>query len=76
MLYEVITLSIVKANGLPEAFPPEVMNSIILEQADVKDSDCLNRTDLTEWLTVTIDGEDARITSYNVCYTKLLRISI
>ncbi len=63
-------LSIVKANGLPEAFPPEVMNSIILEQADVKDSDCLNRTDLTEWLTVTIDGEDAKDLDDAVTLTK------
>ncbi|MDO4269002.1 MAG: ribonuclease R [Eubacteriales bacterium] len=53
-------LSIVKAYGLPEEYPPEVMEQTARLPEEVTDAERRGRKDLRDWQTVTIDGEDAR----------------
>lgn len=53
-------LSIVRAYGLPEEFPEEVMDQAALVPDRVSEKDRAGRLDLRELLTVTIDGEDAK----------------
>lgn len=53
-------ISIVKAFGLPEEFPPEVMNQIEGLGDTVNQKDMAGRLDLRALQTVTIDGEDAK----------------
>ena len=53
-------LSIIKAYGLPEEFPPEVMRQASLTAGEVDEREKAGRLDLRELPTVTIDGEDAK----------------
>lgn len=53
-------LSIVKAYGLPEAFPDHVMKQVERIEDTVSAKEMAGRKDLRDWQTVTIDGEDAK----------------
>ncbi len=53
-------LSIIKAYGLPEEFPPEVMRQASLTAGEVDEREMAGRLDLRGLPTVTIDGEDAK----------------
>lgn len=53
-------ISIIKAYGLPEAFPDEVMRQLDSIPDDVDGKDMAGRLDLRSLLTVTIDGADAK----------------
>ncbi|MCI8536168.1 MAG: ribonuclease R [Hungatella sp.] len=53
-------LSIIKAYGLPEEFPKEVMGQAALMPDMVDDREVEGRLDLRHLPTVTIDGEDAK----------------
>lgn len=53
-------LSIVKAFGLPEEYPPPVMQQVSRLPDEVMADEITGRKDLRAWPTVTIDGEDAR----------------
>lgn len=53
-------LSIVKAYGLPEEYPPEVMKQVSRIPDGVFEEDMVGRKDIRDWKTVTIDGEDAK----------------
>ena len=53
-------LSIVKAYGLPEEFPPEVMAQLKEIPDAVREEDKAGRKDLRDLPTVTIDGEEAK----------------
>lgn len=53
-------LSIVRAYGLPEEFPVEVMSQVARIPDEISEEDRRGRLDLRELKTVTIDGEDAK----------------
>ncbi|MCI8308379.1 MAG: ribonuclease R [Lachnospiraceae bacterium] len=53
-------LSIAKACGLPEDFPEAVKKEAKTLSKEVTTKDMAGRKDLREWLTITIDGEDAK----------------
>ena len=53
-------LSIVKAYGIPEEYPPEVMQQVSRVPDEILPSDMAGRKDIRDWQTVTIDGEDAK----------------
>ena len=53
-------ISIVKAYGLPEEFPEEVLKQVEKVPDSVSESDMAGRLDLRQLQTVTIDGEDAK----------------
>ncbi len=53
-------LSIIKAYGLPEGFPDEVMDQVAGIPDEVEEEEKKNRLDLRHLQTVTIDGEDAK----------------
>lgn len=53
-------LSVVRAYGLPEEFPPEVMRQVEGIPDKVEEKDKAGRLDLRNLQTVTIDGEDAK----------------
>lgn len=53
-------LSIVRAYGLPEEFPDEVMEEISYIPDEVDEADKKGRLDLRDLQMVTIDGEDAK----------------
>ena len=53
-------LSIIKAYGLPEGFPDEVMVQVAGIPDEVEEEETNNRLDLRHLQTVTIDGEDAK----------------
>lgn len=53
-------LSIIKAYGLPEGFPDEVMVQVAGITDEVEEEEKKNRLDLRHLQTVTIDGEDAK----------------
>ena len=53
-------LSIVKAYGLPEEYPPEVMEQVSRIPDEVTAEEMQGRKDIRSWQTVTIDGEDAK----------------
>jgi len=53
-------LSIVKAYGLPEDYPPEVMKQVSRLPEEVTEEARQGRKDIRDWPTVTIDGEDAK----------------
>lgn len=52
--------SIVKAYGLAESFPKEVMNEVENIPSEVDSADWAGRMDIRDWQMVTIDGEDAK----------------
>ncbi len=53
-------ISIIKAYGLPEEFPAEVMKSLERIPDEIDGKDMAGRLDLRKLKTVTIDGEDAK----------------
>ena len=53
-------LSIVKAYGIPDEYPQEVMEQIEHIPDEVQEAEKAGRKDIREWQTVTIDGEDAK----------------
>lgn len=53
-------LSIVKAYGIPEEYPPEVMKQVSRMPDEILPEDMAGRKDIRDWQTVTIDGEDAK----------------
>ena len=53
-------LSIIKAYGLPEGFPDDVMVQVAGIPDEVEEEEKKNRLDLRHLQTVTIDGEDAK----------------
>jgi ribonuclease R len=53
-------LSLVRAYGLPEEFPEEVMEEACRTRDEVTEDETAGRKDLRSLLTVTIDGEDAK----------------
>lgn len=53
-------LSIVKAYGIPEEYPDNVMAQVSRIPDEVLPADMGCRKDLRSWQTVTIDGEDAK----------------
>ena len=53
-------LSLAKAYGLPEEFPPQVMEQLHQIPDEVNEADCAWRKDLRRLPTVTIDGEEAK----------------
>lgn len=53
-------LSIVKAYGLPEEYPEEVMRQVNRIPDEVLPQEMAGRKDIRQWQTVTIDGEDAK----------------
>jgi ribonuclease R len=53
-------ISIVRAYGLPEEFPEDVMKQVEKISDSVTEGEKKGRLDLTELMTVTIDGEDAK----------------
>ena len=53
-------LSIVKAYGIPEEYPPEVMDEVSRIPDEVTAEEMQGRKDIRSWQTVTIDGEDAK----------------
>lgn len=52
--------SIVKAYGLAESFPKEVMHEVEQIPSEVDSADWAGRMDIRDWQMVTIDGEDAK----------------
>lgn len=63
-------LSIVRAYNLPMEFPEEVMQYLEQIPDMVSESELVNRMDLRDWKTVTIDGEDAKDLDDAVTLTK------
>lgn len=63
-------LSVVKAYGLPETFPQEVMKQTEHMPEEVSSEQIAGRTDLREWQTITIDGEDAKDLDDAITLTK------
>ncbi len=63
-------LSIVRAYGLPEVFPEEVMREAGAAPEEVEESQTAGRLDLRGLQTVTIDGEDAKDLDDAVTLTK------
>ena len=53
-------LSIAKAYGMESEFPSEVIRQLECIPDEVDGKDMAGRLDLRDWLTVTIDGEDAK----------------
>lgn len=53
-------LSVIRGNGLPLRFPPEVENELSAVPNEVSERELVGRTDFRDLLTVTIDGEDAK----------------
>lgn len=63
-------LSIIKAYGLPEAFPEPVMKQVEKVPDEVTSDVIAGRMDIREWEMVTIDGEDAKDLDDAVSLTK------
>ncbi len=53
-------MSVIRGNGLPVVFPPEVEREIADIPQEVSEEESRGRTDFRPLLTVTIDGEDAK----------------
>ncbi|MFO0966396.1 MAG: RNB domain-containing ribonuclease [Gemmataceae bacterium] len=54
------TLSIIRALGLPEDFPEDVLAEARLFAASFREEDLRGREDFTGWTTITIDPPDAK----------------
>lgn len=63
-------LSVIKAYGLPEEYPDEVMDQVEKVEDEVKEEEKSGRTDLRNVQMVTIDGEDAKDLDDAVSLTK------
>ena len=53
-------LSIAKEAGLPDVFPADVLMEADKMPESISEADIISRKDIRDWLTVTIDGEDAK----------------
>lgn len=53
-------LSIAKAYGIPESFPDNVVRAAKRIPKEVDEKDIIERKDIRDWITITIDGEDAK----------------
>lgn len=62
--------SIVKAYGLAETFPKEVMEEVEGIPSEVSSADWAGRMDIRSWQMVTIDGEDAKDLDDAITLTK------
>ena len=67
-------LAIVKSYNIPSEFPVKVINQAARVPDHVLEADRDGRMDLTDWQTVTIDGEDAKDLDDAVTLTKEDRI--
>lgn len=63
-------LSIVKAYGIPEEYPEEVIKQVSRIPDEILPEDMAGRKDLRQWQTVTIDGEDAKDLDDAITLTK------
>ena len=63
-------LSIVRAFNLPSEFPKQVMDSLEQIPESVSEDETIDRLDLRNWQTVTIDGEDAKDLDDAITLTK------
>ena len=63
-------MSIIKAFGLPEEYPPEVMKQVERVPDEVDSADLAGRCDIRDWQMVTIDGEDAKDLDDAITLTK------
>lgn len=63
-------VSIIKAYGLPEEYPAEVMKQVEGMPDMVALADMAGRRDIREWQMVTIDGEDAKDLDDAITLTK------
>lgn len=63
-------LSVIKAYGLPEEYPDEVMDQVEGIESEVAESEKEGRSDYRELQTVTIDGEDAKDLDDAITLTK------
>lgn len=63
-------VSIIKAYGLPEEYPAEVMKQVEGMPDTVALADMAGRRDIREWQMVTIDGEDAKDLDDAITLTK------
>lgn len=53
-------LSVIRRYELAVEFPEEVYKEIEYLETEVKEEDKIGREDIRDWLTITIDGEDAK----------------
>lgn len=53
-------LSIAKACGLPDEFPENVIREADKMPDEISEEDIVGRKDIRDWVTITIDGEDAK----------------
>lgn len=63
-------ISIVKSLDIPSEFPEEVMKQTSYVPDEVLEEDKVNRKDIRNWQTVTIDGEDAKDLDDAITLTK------
>ena len=63
-------LSVIRRYELAVEFPDEVYAEIEHLETEVKEEDKMGREDLRDWLTITIDGEDAKDLDDAVTMTK------
>lgn len=63
-------LSVIKAYGLPEEYPDEVMAQAEAVPDEVQESEKRGREDFRDLMTVTIDGEDAKDLDDAITLTK------
>lgn len=63
-------LSVIKAYGLPEEYPDEVMVQAESVSDEVQESEKAGRQDFRDLMTVTIDGEDAKDLDDAITLTK------
>lgn len=54
------TLSIIRAFGMPDQFPEDVLAEARAQAAEFQEKDLAGREDFTHWTTITIDPVDAR----------------
>ena len=64
-------LSVIRRYELAVEFPEEVYGEIENLETEVREEDKIGREDLRDWLTITIDGEDAKDLDDAVTMTKL-----
>ncbi len=53
-------VTVLRAFGIPEAFPEEVMTATESVPEEITEKECMGRLDLRDELMITIDGEDAK----------------
>lgn len=63
-------ISIVRAYGLPEEFPDEIMKQVEEIPSEVEEGEWEGRVDIRDWQMITIDGEDAKDLDDAITLTK------